>query len=95
MPCPTTSRSISSAPAQLHATAAPSRPPAGSRADRAPAQHTLDLWVDLLADVIVAEVCRDRQVTATSAEGSATSTRVAEAWDNVRPAAPSDEGRVS
>ena len=95
MPCPTTSRSISIAPAQLHATAAPSRAPARSPADGAPAPHALDLWVDLLADVIVAEVCRDRQVTATSAEGSGPSTRVTEAWDDIRPAAPSDAGGES
>ena len=74
MPCPTTSRSISSAPAQLHATAAPSRAPARSPADGAPAPHALDLWVDLLADLIVAEVCRDRQTTADPADGSGTTT---------------------
>jgi hypothetical protein len=69
MPRSTTSQVTSSAVAPVQATA-PSRPPAGSSANRGQAQHALDLWVDLLSDLVVAEVCRERQATADAADGS-------------------------
>jgi len=90
MPCSTTSR-ITSAPAPTQP-AAPSRPPAGHPADRALAPHAVDLWVDLLSDLIVAEICREHHTTAGSVDGSDASTIVAEVSDGTsRPAAPSDE----
>ncbi len=64
MTCPTTFLSTPSIPVQLDPAGVPSPPPAASVGDRAQVQPGLDLWVNLLADLIVDEVCRQLRTAA-------------------------------